>query len=298
MGVFYLSGIVHPVYCCTVFRYQLTYANVSLRHRVKPNGLPVPYRSGVPRAMSAAAASAAGVFRWLPFLAIAITAVWSAELQGQPTRPGSPSIDVKRIKFGVVEYTLTLVKEGEDDEYVGIVRDEILPFFEADPVLRRVQVLIRSGAMTIDSTWSDGENLAPRWHKSVQPKRTIEFEMSGLELRGVIAPNDTTAITLDTTFKEQVFDASNWDLVVRALPLNIGDASTIATWDAEKKGQQYSVRVIDRQSWKNTDVIHVTVELGGGRMAHAWFDENTRVLLRVETQLSPDTVLRQILKGR
>jgi hypothetical protein len=38
--------------------------------------------------------------------------------------------------------------------------------------------------------------------------------------------------------------------------------------------------------------------MGKGREAHAWFDDKTRVLLRMETQLGPDAVMRQVLKAQ
>ncbi len=220
----------------------------------------------------------------------------AATIQAQPIAPGSYQIDPKRIRYGTVEYNLTVVR-GDEEEAIGVVRDEIMPINEADPIIRRVQILVRSGSMVIDSSWSNAQTLAPVWHKSVQPGRTIEYEVEGLRLRGVVAPNDTNATVLDTVLSNPVFSASNWDLAVRSLPLAEGEAAIMSMYDVDRKSQLYSVQVIERSVRGKTDVIHVIVELGGGRTAHVWFDDATRVLLRVETQLGPDTVIRQVLRA-
>jgi hypothetical protein len=224
-----------------------------------------------------------------------ILACVPATVNAQATVPGSSGIEPTRIRFGVMEYSLTLVR-GDEEESIGVIRDEIMPIRSNDPVLRRVMVLARSGEVLIDSTYTDLETLAPRWHHSVQPKRTIDFEMIGKRVKGAIATTGSPARKIDTTLADLAFDASNWDLVVRALPLESGDASVLSMYDVDRNLQRYTMRVIDRTVKGKTDVIHVTVETGRGSEIHAWFDDKTRVLLRVETKLGPDTVLRQVLK--
>ena len=216
-------------------------------------------------------------------------------VDAQATVPGSSGIEPTRIRFGTMEYSLTIVR-GDEEEAIGVLRDELMPIRSNDPVLRRVMVLARSGELLIDSTLTDLETLAPRWHNSVQPKRTIDFEMFGKRVKGTLADKGSPARTIDTTLADLAFDSSNWDLVVRSLPLENGDAAVLSVYDVDRHLQKYTVRVIDRTVKGKTDIIHVTVETGRGSEIHAWFDDNTRVLLRVETKLGPDTLLRQVLK--
>jgi hypothetical protein len=231
---------------------------------------------------------------WLLIAAMLVTGA-PDKVGAQATVPGSSGIEPTRIRFGTMEYSLTIVR-GDEEESIGVLRDEIMPIRSNDPVLRRVMVLSRSGEVLIDSTHSDLETLAPLWHRSVQPKRNIDFEMSGRKVKGSVAAAGTPVKMIDTTLADLSFDSSNWDLVVRALPLESGDAAVLSVYDVDKNLQRYTMRVVDRTVKGKTDVIHVTVETGRGNEIHAWFDDKTRVLLRVETRLGPDTLLRQVLK--
>jgi hypothetical protein len=234
--------------------------------------------------------------RWIRGLSVALlVACLPATVVAQATVPGSSGIEPTRIRFGTMEYSLTLVR-GDEEESIGVLRDEIMPIRSNDPVLRRVMVLSRSGELLIDSTHTDLETLAPRWHRSVQPKRNIDFEMFGRKVKGSVTAAGTPARMIDTTLADLSFDSSNWDLVVRALPLETGDAAVLSVYDVDRNLQRYTMRVIDRTVKGKTDVIHVTVETGRGSEIHAWFDDKTRVLLRVETKLGPDTLLRQVLR--
>ena len=94
----------------------------------------------------------------------------------------------------------------------------------------------------------------------------------------------------------EAFDAANWDLAVRALPLDNGEGAVIEVYDAERNRHSYGVQVVSRDVRGNSFIIHVSVQLGRNSQAHAWFDDATRTLLRIETQISEDTVLRQVLK--
>jgi hypothetical protein len=222
---------------------------------------------------------------------------WPEAMAAQATVPGAPALEPTRIRFGTMEYTLTLVR-GDEEETLGYLRDEIMPIRGTDPVLRRVLSLTRGNSTLIDSTLTDLETLAPHWHKSVQPHREIEYQMDGARVVGIVTPTSGEARAIDTTLADLAFDSSNWDLIVRALPLADGDAAVLSMYDVDANLTRYSLRVVDRQPRGRTDVIHVIIDMGKGREAHAWFDDITRVLLRVETQLGPDVLLRQLLRGQ
>ncbi len=215
----------------------------------------------------------------------------------QGTAPGVPTIDASRIRYGALDYVLSLKHDGEE-EFIGTVRDEILPVRGDDPVIRRVQTVRRGNTVTIDSTVSDASTLAPRWHRTVEPKRDVLLQWTDGRVRGEVIGSGSgrrAAKAIDTVYAE-AFDAANWDLAVRALPLDEGDVTTINVYDVERARHAYSVRVVSRDIRGSSYVIHVIVQLDKNTEAHAWFDDATRTLLRVETQISHDTVLRQVLK--
>lgn len=230
--------------------------------------------------------------------AVVLFAVTTATTaRAQSTVPGSPGVDASRIRFGALDYILSLTRAGEE-EFVGTVRDEILPVRGDEPVIRRVQTVRRGSTVTIDSTVTDANTLAPRWHRSIERDRDVLLEWGDGRVRGAVtgtAKGARAAKTIDAVFVE-AFDASNWDLAVRALPLEDGDGAVIEVYDAESNRHSYGVQVVSRDVRGTSFIIHVSIKLSRTNEAHAWFDDATRTLLRVETQISEDTVLRQVLK--
>lgn len=215
----------------------------------------------------------------------------------QSTVPGASGIDASRIRFGALEYVLSMTRAGEE-EFVGTVRDEILPVRGDDPVIRRVQTVRRGRTVTIDSTVTDANTLAPRWHRSVEPDRDVLLTWSEGRVRGAVtgtAKGARSPKVIDAAFVD-AFDSANWDLAVRALALDDGDGAVLDVYDAEHLRHSYGIQVVSRDLRGNSFIVHVTVQLGRNSQAHAWFDDVTRTLLRIETQISEDTVLRQVLK--
>lgn len=213
----------------------------------------------------------------------------------QATIPGASNLEPTRIRFGTLEYVLSILREGEE-QIIGSITDEILPIRGDDPVIKRVQTIRRSGGVNIDSTVTDAQTLAPRWHYGVQAQRIVFLEFDGARVRGSITPKTGAARMIDTTLADAVFDSSNWDLAVRALPLEEGDAAIIQVYDVEQQLHRYGVRVADRELRGKSFIVHVIVQLGRNNEAHVWFDDVTRTLLRIETPVQPGVILRQVLK--
>ncbi len=218
----------------------------------------------------------------------------SHPLRAQTTIPGSPNIEPTRIRYGTFEYTLIVLRDGEE-QIVGSLIDEILPI-RGDAVINRVQTTKRSGGPFIDSTVTDAETLAPRWHHGVQAKRSILLEFAGTKVTGTISVPNAKDRAVNVTLPDQAFDASNWDLAIRALPLEDGDAAVVQVYDVDQQIHRYNVRVAERDMRGKSYVIHVIVQLGKNNEAHVWFDDVTRTLLRIETPIGPGVLLRQILK--
>jgi hypothetical protein len=214
--------------------------------------------------------------------------------RSQATIPGAPNIEPTRIRYGTFEYTLIVLRDGEE-QIVGSLTDEILPI-RGDAVINRVQTTKRSGGPFIDSTVTDAETLGPRWHHGVQPKRSVLLEFTGTKVSGTISAPNTKDKAVNVTLPDAAFDASNWDLAIRALPLDDGDAAVIQVYDVDQQLHRYNVRVAERDMRGKSYVIHVIVQLGRNNEAHVWFDDVTRTLLRIETPIGPGVLLRQILK--
>ncbi len=230
-------------------------------------------------------------------VSVVLSVIVVLSASAQSTVPGSSALDPSRIRFGALEYVLSQTKAGEE-EFLGTVRDEILPVRGDEPVIRRVQTVTRGRTVTIDSTVTDATTLAPRWHRSVEPDRGVLLEWGEGRVRGVVtgtAKGARAPKSIDAAYVE-AFDATNWDLAVRALPLEDGDGAVIEVYDAERNRHSYGIQVVSRDMRGNSYIIHVSVQLGRNSEAHVWFDDTTRTLLRIETQISEDTVLRQVLR--
>ena len=227
-------------------------------------------------------------------IAMAVIAVPSAAV-GQATIPGAPNLEPTRIRFGTLEYVLSILRDGEE-QVIGSLIDEILPLRGDDPVIKRVQTVRRSGGVHVDSTVTDAQTLAPRWHYGVQAQRIVLLEFDGARVRGTVTPTTGAPRVIDTTLADVAFDSSNWDLAVRALPLEEGDAAILQVYDVEQQLHRYGVRVADRELRGKSFIVHVIIQLGRNNEAHVWFDDITRTLLRIETPVQPGVILRQVLK--
>ncbi len=213
----------------------------------------------------------------------------------QTTIPGSPNVEPTRIRYGTFEYVLSVLRDGEE-QVLGSLVDEILPIRGDEPVIRRVQTSRRGGGLYVDSTVSDAQTLAPRWHHGVQPQRAILLEFDGARVAGRVDATSKAARMIDTTMGDAFFDASNWDLAVKSLPLEEGDAAVIQVYDVDQQLRRYTVRVADRELRGKNALVHVVVQLGRNNDAHLWLDDITRTVLRIETMLEPGVLLRQLLK--
>jgi len=217
-------------------------------------------------------------------------------VRAQATTPGAANIEPTRIRYGTLEYVLSVLRDGEE-QVVGTMIDEILPLRVDEPVIRRVQTTRRSGGVFVDSTVTDAQTLAPRWHHGVNAKTDVLLEFDGTQVRGRVTTGNASPRTVDATLPDLAFDASNWDLAIRALPLEEGDASIVQVYDVDRQTHRYNVRVADREMRGKSWIVHVVVQLGKGSEAHVWFDDVTRTLLRVETQIGDGVLLRQVLKA-
>ncbi|MBL0173397.1 MAG: hypothetical protein IPP90_22450 [Gemmatimonadaceae bacterium] len=144
--------------------------------------------------------------------------------------PGDTSLRAGDLRVDTLTYALTGYRDG-DEIPVGTITDMITREGGATPLLRRVLIVQRGDARLIDSTLSDAQTLAPRQHRSWQPQRHLQLDFSGLRVRGSIGPPDAMGAAIDTTITRSAFDSGNWDLVLRALPLDSGYVATFPVYD-------------------------------------------------------------------
>ena len=226
--------------------------------------------------------------------------IWptAAEAQAAPASmkrivPGDTTLRVREIRADTLRYALTGYRDG-DEIPVGSITDIVSR--EGGELLRRVLVVQRGNASLIDSTLSDARTLAPRQHRSWQPQRHLQLDFAGLRVRGSIGPPDTQGAAIDTTIASPAFDSGNWDLVLRALPLDSGYAARFPVYSLETGLHEYRVRVIGSATLHGERAHVVLFQLGGSQEVTVWIGATTRRLLQVETPVGPTTLLRQTLR--
>lgn len=193
-----------------------------------------------------------------------------------------------------VRYTLTMFRDA-DEIPVGRLTDS----WRTDtvggvPVVLRVQRLQRNLMQLVDSTWTDARTLAPRARRSLQQNRRVLLEFNGARVKGSLAPLDAPPVPLDTTLRIAPFDAGNWELVLRALPLQRDFAARFPVYDLDGGLREYHVRVTGRTPIQGEECHVVVLTLARARESVVWVSVATGHVLQIETMLGETTMLRQV----
>ncbi|MFN8979447.1 MAG: hypothetical protein ACK5ZZ_12835 [Gemmatimonadaceae bacterium] len=208
--------------------------------------------------------------------------------------PGDSTVRGSRIAAGTVRYALTAYRDA-DEIPVGRLADEIrIDTVPGAVLLRRVQRLQRGTMELIDSTRTDFATLAPRWHRSLQATRRAVLEFGGRRVKGSVGPNDVPPVPIDTTLPVPVFDSGNWDLLVRALPLEKGFTARFPVYDPDAGLREYHVAVTGSTTVQGEEAYVVLFTLGKGRESVVWIGKQSHDLLQMETMLGPTALLRQV----
>jgi hypothetical protein len=209
--------------------------------------------------------------------------------------PGDSALRAQRLVAGAQVFALTLFRDG-DEIPVGRLREVLVHDSSAgSPVLRRTLTTERGTLQLTDSTDSAEPGLAPLKRRSQQQNRRVLLEFSGQRVRGSLAPQDVPGVPIDTTLPVAAFDAGNWDLVLRALPLAVGYAAQFSAYDIDAGVRRYQVQVTGQTTLHGEAAWVVKLVIGRGRESYVWIGKDTARLLQLETMLNESTMLRQVL---
>lgn len=152
--------------------------------------------------------------------------------------------------------------------------------------VQRVIIFSTSRGTVVDSTLTFVDGLVPVSESSHQPTKVMRLAFDGAHVTGSVAPTDSAAHAIDQQVGVPVFNSTDVDLIVSALPLAQGFRTVLPTYVYETGGlEQDTVTVTGtelvqgpagpRRAW----VAHVD-----GRMAHItyWIDAETRDVLMGE----------------
>jgi hypothetical protein len=193
-----------------------------------------------------------------------------------------------------VRYALTMFRDA-DEIPVGQLVDVWRPdTIGGVPVVVRVQRLQRGTVQLVDTTVTDQHTLAPRTRRSLQQNRRVLLEFNGARVRGSLAPLDAPPVPLDTTLRVAPFDAGNWELLLRALPLEKDFAARFPVYDLDGGLREYRVNVTGRTPVQGEDCHVVVLTLARNRESVVWVSVATGQVVQIETMLGETTLLRQV----
>jgi len=193
-----------------------------------------------------------------------------------------------------VRYSLTMFRDA-DEIPVGRLDDVWrLDTIAGVPVVVRVQRLQRGTVQLVDTTITDARTLAPRARRSLQQNRRVLLEFSGARVKGSLAPLDAPPVPLDTTLRVAPFDAGNWELLLRALPLEKDFAARFPVYDLDGGLREYRVQVTGRTPVQGEDCHVVVLTLARNRESVVWVSVATGQVVQIETMLGETTMLRQV----
>lgn len=193
-----------------------------------------------------------------------------------------------------VRYALTMFRDA-DEIPVGRLVDVWRPdTIGGVPVVVRVQRLERGTVQLVDTTVTDQRTLAPRVRRSLQQNRRVLLEFNGARVKGSLAPLDAPPVPLDTTLRVAPFDAGNWELLLRALPLEKDFAARFPVYDLDGGLREYRVNVTGRTPVQGEDCHVVILTLARNRESVVWVSVATGQVVQIETMLGETTMLRQV----
>jgi hypothetical protein len=113
-------------------------------------------------------------------------------------------------------------------------------------------------------------------------------------VKGSLAPLDAPPVPLDTTLRVPPFDAGNWELLLRALPLEKDFAARFPVYDLDGGLREYRVNVTGRTPVQGEDCHVVILTLARNRESVVWVSVATGQVVQIETMLGETTMLRQV----
>lgn len=213
---------------------------------------------------------------------------------GRWIMPGDSLLRGARVTTGTSRYLLTAYKDG-DEFNVGRIQDQIsVDTVDGAARLVRVQRLERGTQRVIDSTWTDFATLTPRRHRSEQPQRRIGIDFIGKKIKATIGQPGAVPAVIDTTLKLPVFDSGNWDLLLRALPLEKGLRVRFLVYDTDAGVHEYRLAVTGTAQILGEEAFIVRFALSRTSEAYVWVSTATRDFLQMETMVAGSTLLRQV----
>jgi hypothetical protein len=149
---------------------------------------------------------------------------------------GSPMIDASLIRPASLERRFIRVSGGSE-QVVGTLTQSISRIVVNGKNAIQSITTVKTGRGTgADSAVFSAADLAPIWHRSTNPGRTMHLAFEGSHVTGSVTPAGGTVQPVNHTTPIPTFDSSMLDLIIAALPLKAGFEARIPIYIFESDG--------------------------------------------------------------
>jgi hypothetical protein len=234
--------------------------------------------------------------------AVAMTAMMPPPAMAQapagnkPTAPPPPATpDGARVSPYRQTLRMIMSREGQEQQ-IGTLSDELTATTAGGtPVLIRVQQITTNGRGTMtDTSVATAASLAPRWHSSHGPNRTLRVEFAPGRVRGSEQPRGGEATAIDQVVGTKIFDSNMLDVLVASLPLSATYKGRIPVYVYEAGGETpVDVAVVSSESL-NGDAVWVVGVMLGGRVAMYYVTKVKPRVVQIVSQPAPGIELKFI----
>lgn len=211
--------------------------------------------------------------------------------------PNNLSLNTQKIADYTSNYIVYFKNDKNERESVGMYKEQLQRIqLNEEQTLRVKRESIINGKPTVDLTMVSAQSLKPRYSISKEDDLIRIFNFDDNVVQGEIILDGKTTMF---TEKNMVpfFDINSSDLVLRALPLNMGYTATFWAYNADK------LNSIDYQTI--TVVGQTSSNNGKGAFVESWIvkksnsdstsyytiEKKTKAILKIEVTLSPDKTL-------
>jgi hypothetical protein len=169
------------------------------------------------------------------------TVTTQANAQNSDERPteitvGSPMIDASLIRPATLERRFIRVSGGSE-QVVGTLTQSISRVdVGGKPAIQSITTIKTGRGTGADTAVFSATDLAPLWHRSMNPGRTMHLAFDGTNVTGSVTPAGGAAQPVKHTTPIPTFDSSMLDLIIAALPLKAGFQARLPLYIYESNG--------------------------------------------------------------
>jgi hypothetical protein len=187
--------------------------------------------------------------------------------------------------------SLVMVPDGNGTKVIGrsTTRQRVV-----DGKLFRVVHFSSARADVTDSVMTGGTGVLPGWEISHQTSKVMHLKWDGRVVTGDVTPTGKPREMVDQQMTVAPFNSSDVEQLIQSLPLKVGYAALMATYEYETPGglrlDTLAVTGREQNAWI------VRVSRGGSSSMTVWMDADTKRVIKEEFAENPQAWRLRIVR--